>query len=297
MHVVSHLDQINLSAIPVKFFYDFSDLPLALLLYDLLPLIRQQYQDYQAIQGETHQYCIESINNCGNSEFICTYGSRKNVPNPVGFINASDGEFQDYIQIEWEEVNDNLTYKLFRDGVQLSVIGANQETLYVDQFVEPEIIYDYCVLAENDCGESNLSCDEGFLAIGSIGDVNLDQEVDVLDIVLLLNFIIEVQTNYGHLKPEEKHRDIIKAQYVVMNTTFKFLEVSSPQVFADGNVSVVDEIIDSLDSDYACKNVDLIVLHTEWDEFKTYNWDAVFEKIKKPAFIYDGRNILNVENF
>ena len=153
-----------------------------------------QYQDYQAIQGETHQYCIESINNCGNSEFICTYGSRKNVPNPVGFINASDGEFQDYIQIEWEEVNDNLTYKLFRDGVQLSVIGANQETLYVDQFVEPEIIYDYCVLAENDCGESNLSCDEGFLAIGSIGDVNLDQEVDVLDIVLLLNFIIEVQT-------------------------------------------------------------------------------------------------------
>ena len=71
-----------------------------------------------------------------------------------------------------------------------------------------------------------------------------------------VGYIIEVQTNYGHLKPEEKHRDIIKAQYVVMNTTFKFLEVSSPQVFADGNVSVVDEIIDSLDSDYACKNVD-----------------------------------------
>ena len=39
----------------------------------------------------------------------------------------------------------------------------------------------------------------------------------------------------------------------------------------------------------------VIAIMTEWDEFKTYNWDAVFEKIKKPAFIYDGRNILNVE--
>ena len=71
-----------------------------------------------------------------------------------------------------------------------------------------------------------------------------------------VGYIIEVQTNYGHLKPEEKHRDIIKAQYVVMNTTFKFLEISSQQVFADSSIPIVDEIIDSLDSDYACKNID-----------------------------------------
>ena len=34
---------------------------------------------------------------------------------------------------------------------------------------------------------------------------------------------------------------------------------------------------------------------TEWDEFIKYNWKAVYNKIKKPAYIFDGRNILNVE--
>ena len=37
----------------------------------------------------------------------------------------------------------------------------------------------------------------------------------------------------------------------------------------------------------------LIAIATEWDEFIDYDWNDVFNKIKKPAFIFDGRNILN----
>ena len=33
---------------------------------------------------------------------------------------------------------------------------------------------------------------------------------------------------------------------------------------------------------------------TEWDEFKDFDWENVYTKIKKPAFIFDGRNILNM---
>ena len=33
----------------------------------------------------------------------------------------------------------------------------------------------------------------------------------------------------------------------------------------------------------------------EWDEFKDFQWEEVYHKIKKPAFIYDGRNILDIE--
>ena len=33
----------------------------------------------------------------------------------------------------------------------------------------------------------------GFLGIGQSGDVNLDETIDVLDVVLLLNFILELQ--------------------------------------------------------------------------------------------------------
>ena len=44
------------------------------------------------------------------------------------------------------------------------------------------------------------------------------------------------------------------------------------------------------------KNIDkynLIAIATEWDEFIDYDWNDIFNKIKKPAFIFDGRNLLN----
>ncbi len=36
-----------------------------------------------------------------------------------------------------------------------------------------------------------------------------------------------------------------------------------------------------------------IAILTEWDEFKSYDWSLVFAKMLKPAFIFDGRNILD----
>ena len=38
-----------------------------------------------------------------------------------------------------------------------------------------------------------------------------------------------------------------------------------------------------------------VAVMTEWDEFKTYDWEAIYTKMYKPAFVFDGRNILNVE--
>jgi UDPglucose 6-dehydrogenase len=32
---------------------------------------------------------------------------------------------------------------------------------------------------------------------------------------------------------------------------------------------------------------------TEWDVFKTYDWQCIYDKMQKPAFIFDGRNILD----
>ncbi len=42
-------------------------------------------------------------------------------------------------------------------------------------------------------------------------------------------------------------------------------------------------------------NYNLIAIMTEWDEFKEFDWQYIYSKIKKPAFIFDGRNILNIE--
>jgi UDPglucose 6-dehydrogenase len=38
-----------------------------------------------------------------------------------------------------------------------------------------------------------------------------------------------------------------------------------------------------------------VAILTEWDIFKDYDWQLVYKKMKKPAFIFDGRNILNHE--
>ena len=54
-----------------------------------------------------------------------------------------------------------------------------------------------------------------------------------------------------------------------------------------GSINVIDDPIKSIEK------YNLIVIVTEWDEFIDYDWNNIFRKIKKPAFIFDGRNILD----
>ena len=43
----------------------------------------------------------------------------------------------------------------------------------------------------------------------------------------------------------------------------------------------------------ALKDAHAVAIMTEWDEFKTYDWKKIYTQLKKPAFIFDGRNILD----
>ncbi len=43
----------------------------------------------------------------------------------------------------------------------------------------------------------------------------------------------------------------------------------------------------------ASKDAHAIAILTEWDEFKTYDWQIIYDQMKKPAFIFDGRNIID----
>jgi UDPglucose 6-dehydrogenase len=43
----------------------------------------------------------------------------------------------------------------------------------------------------------------------------------------------------------------------------------------------------------ACENAHAIAILTEWDEFKSYDWKRIYNNMKKPAFIFDGRNLLD----
>ncbi|KRP27886.1 MAG: UDP-glucose 6-dehydrogenase [Cryomorphaceae bacterium BACL22 MAG-120619-bin32] len=38
-----------------------------------------------------------------------------------------------------------------------------------------------------------------------------------------------------------------------------------------------------------------VAILTEWDEFKQYDWEMIYKNMYKPAFVFDGRNILDTK--
>jgi len=46
----------------------------------------------------------------------------------------------------------------------------------------------------------------------------------------------------------------------------------------------------------ACEGAHAIAILTEWEEFKLYDWQRIYNSMLKPATIFDGRNILDVES-
>jgi len=84
-------------------------------------------------------------------------------------------------------------------------------------------------------------------------------------------------------------------------------KVSSAQIIRDLR-SALEAIGQQTNEQYIAKNIIIhndyrqavdkahaIAIVTEWDEFKNYNWPQVFEGMKKPAFLFDGRNLLDIQ--
>ena len=79
-------------------------------------------------------------------------------------------------------------------------------------------------------------------------------------------------------------------------------KVSSKQIYLDLNnlnsreISLNEEMVSVEKDPYiATNNSHAIAILTEWDEFKDYDWNKIFQKMNKPAFIFDGRNLLDKE--
>ena len=43
----------------------------------------------------------------------------------------------------------------------------------------------------------------------------------------------------------------------------------------------------------ACKDAHAVAVLTEWDEFKNLDWEKIYENMLKPAFLFDGRRLLD----
>lgn len=45
----------------------------------------------------------------------------------------------------------------------------------------------------------------------------------------------------------------------------------------------------------AAENAHAVAIMTEWDEFKNYDWQKIYDSMEKPAFVFDGRNIVDLD--
>jgi UDPglucose 6-dehydrogenase len=79
-------------------------------------------------------------------------------------------------------------------------------------------------------------------------------------------------------------------------------KVRKKQIISDLNylnaiaIDDLDKMVDVYEDPYdACKNSHAIAILTEWDEFKSYDWKRIYDAMQKPAFIFDGRNILDAK--
>ena len=90
------------------------------------------------------------------------------------FVDATDGVFEDRVEIRWSAVPfDTITYEIKRDGVLLSV-ASSQDSLYIDDTGIPGIVYTYCVVM-TDSTDPTISvtlCDDGSRIIFPPEDVD-----------------------------------------------------------------------------------------------------------------------------
>ncbi len=81
------------------------------------------------------------------------------------------------------------------------------------------------------------------------------------------------------------------------------LAIYDPRVTKGGILSTLDwsedeaegriEFCDS--AEQACDQSHAIALLTEWDEFKNLNYASIYSKMQQPAILFDGRNLLDLE--
>lgn len=57
--------------------------------------------------------------------------------------------------------------------------------------------------------------------------------------------------------------------------------------------SLDDSVVTSTDPYEACDGAHAMAILTEWDEFKTLDYKRIYESMAKPAFLFDGRNLLD----
>ena len=128
------------------------------------------YDDTTIVDTGNHRYWVKGYTATGDSAFsLSDYGYMREivVPDPPTNVQASDGTFDDRIQVTWDPVGDAQFYKIYRD-ILVEPLATVYDTTYDDTNLANYDTHEYWVLAGNSVGESDLSeSDTGYMGTPS----------------------------------------------------------------------------------------------------------------------------------
>jgi len=74
--------------------------------------------------------------------------------------------------------------------------------------------------------------------------------------------------------------------------------ISDPKALLNARIDLAEhtEYVHFVEDPYeAAQDAHAIAIMTEWDLYQDLSWEKIYESMQKPAFIFDGRNILDVD--
>jgi len=71
-------------------------------------------------------------------------------------------------------------------------------------------------------------------------------------------------------------------------------KVAREQIYSDLGKETIETIEIDDDAYIACAGAHAIAILTEWDEFKTLDYQRIYDSMQKPAFMFDGRHIVDI---
>jgi len=112
--------------------------------------------------------------------------------------------------------------------------------------------------------------------------------------IYICKSLLEEHANIYIYDPKVGEEQIIGDLKSIMNNCYDGdfsvrFEESPESALVKSNVKIVTDPYEAAHDSHA------VLVMTEWDEFKTYDYAKIFQSMKKPAHIFDGRNILNRE--
>ena len=96
--------------------------------------------------------------------------------------------------------------------------------------------------------------------------------------IYVADYLLKEEANIAVFDPKVSENKIL--------SDLNYLESRKPKSNKKGVIVVEDPY-------KACKNAHAIAILTEWDEFCDYDWQKIYENMEKPAFVFDGRNLLD----